>query len=92
MDAPGSNSRAESPFPNPPRIEPLVNERSREAPLRVHSSWEGFAGQPPLEGRPIALDWEAPETFETHTSWIDDAIDRAAKLLAGEVGRCSPRR
>ena len=27
-------------------------------------SWEGFAGKPPLEGRPVALDWGAfPENF-----------------------------
>lgn len=45
-------------------------------------SWEGFAGKPPLEGAPIALDWEAPETFETRKSWLDDAVNEATRRLA----------
>jgi hypothetical protein len=44
-------------------------------------SWEAFAVRPPLEGEPLDLDWEAPETFETRTSWIDDAVAHATALL-----------
>lgn len=45
-------------------------------------SWEGFAGKPSLEGAPISLDWEAPETFETRTTWLDDAVTEATRRLA----------
>lgn len=41
-----------------------------------------LAAHPPLEGHPIALDWEAHETFETRTSWVDDAVIQATKRLA----------
>lgn len=47
-------------------------------------SWQGFAGRPSLEGRPIELGWEAPETFEARTSWLDDAVVQATKLLAAK--------
>jgi len=50
--------------------------------FRIALSWEGFAGKPSLEGRPIHLDWEAKDTFETRETWIDLAIDEAAKLLS----------
>jgi hypothetical protein len=46
-------------------------------------SSEGFAGKPPLEGRPIRLDWEAPEAFETRDSWLDDAVREATRRLGG---------
>lgn len=62
------------------------------APRRAHRrdlgrfsialSWEGFAGKPPLEGAPISLDWEAPETFETRKTWLDDAVTEATRRLA----------
>jgi hypothetical protein len=34
-----------------------------------------------IEGEPIALDWEAPDTFETRGSWVRAAVDEAAKRL-----------
>lgn len=48
----------------------------------VALSWEGFVGQPALEGRPIALDWEAPESFETRKTCIDEAVAEATRRLA----------
>lgn len=51
--------------------------------FRIALSSEGFAGKPPLEGRPIRLDWEAPEAFETRTSWLDDAVAEATRRLGG---------
>lgn len=62
---------------------PLVGPDNRDmGRFTIALSWEGFEGKGSLEGRPIALDWEAPEAFETRETWVDDAIQRARKLLA----------
>jgi hypothetical protein len=45
-------------------------------------SWEAFPGGQPLEGQPISLDWQAPESFESRDTWVDDAVERARALLA----------
>jgi hypothetical protein len=49
--------------------------------FRVALSSEGFVGAPALEGRPIRLDWEAPESWETRETWVDGAIKHADELL-----------
>jgi hypothetical protein len=62
---------------------------NREAPIlcgqcvrfSLALSWEGFAGKGSLEGKPIALDWEAPDTFEARESWVDASVTEAARLL-----------
>jgi hypothetical protein len=35
----------------------------------------------PLEGEPIALDWTAPDTFETRASWVSASAREAIRLL-----------
>jgi hypothetical protein len=35
----------------------------------------------PVEGEPIALDWEAPHRFATRRSWVRAAVSRAVALL-----------
>ncbi len=50
--------------------------------FRVALSREGFPGKPPLEGAPIRLDWQAPETFATRDSWLDASVAEAVSRLA----------
>jgi hypothetical protein len=35
----------------------------------------------PIEGEPLALDWEAPHTFETRSSWTKLAVDDLRRRL-----------
>jgi hypothetical protein len=49
--------------------------------FRVALSFEGFPGKPPLEGAPIRLDWQAPETFATRTSWLDASVSEVGARL-----------
>lgn len=50
--------------------------------FRIALSHEGFPGKPPLEGTPIQLDWQAPETFATRSSWLDASVVEVASRLA----------
>ena len=34
-----------------------------------------------IEGEPLALDWEAPNTFETRKTWVRQAVEEAKKRL-----------
>jgi hypothetical protein len=34
-----------------------------------------------IEGEPLPLDWEAPDTFETRKTWVRGAVEQAKKLL-----------
>ena len=34
-----------------------------------------------IEGEPLRLDWQAPESFDTRSSWVRDAVREAAKRL-----------
>ena len=62
---------------------PVVAPDNRDmGRLRIALSWEAFTDQPTLEGRPLKLDWEAPDTFETRDTWVDAAIEHAGTLLA----------
>lgn len=36
----------------------------------------------PIVGEPVRLDREAPETFETRTSWVHAAVAEAVKRLS----------
>lgn len=49
--------------------------------FRLALSREGFKGKPPLEGAPIRLDWQAPETFATRDSWLDASVAEVDKRL-----------
>jgi hypothetical protein len=49
--------------------------------LRVALSESELKDGVTIEGEPIALEWEAPETFETRKTWVRDAIEQARKLL-----------
>lgn len=49
--------------------------------FRLALSHEGFKGKPPLEGAPIRLDWQAPETFATRESWLDASVAEVDKRL-----------
>jgi hypothetical protein len=49
--------------------------------FRIALSFEGFPGKPPLEGAPIRLDWQAPETFATRTSWLDASVSEVSARL-----------
>ncbi len=49
--------------------------------FRIALSSEAFPGHPTLEGSPIRLDWQAPETFATRDTWLDAAVAEAATRL-----------
>jgi hypothetical protein len=34
-----------------------------------------------IEGESLALDWEAPNTFETRKTWVRQAVEEAKKRL-----------
>lgn len=52
--------------------------------FRIALSFEGFPGKPPLEGAPIRLDWQAPETFATRTSWLDASVSEVSARLTAK--------
>jgi hypothetical protein len=50
--------------------------------LRVALTWaEGSATQRSIEGVPMKLDWEAPYTFATRSTWIDAAVSEALRRI-----------
>lgn len=60
--------------------------------FRVALSHEGFPGKPPLEGAPIRLDWQAPETFATRESWLDASIAEVTTRLGPPPPQAATRR
>jgi len=52
--------------------------------FRIALSSEALPGRPALEGAPIRLDWEAPETFATRETWLDAAVAEATSRLGAE--------
>lgn len=55
--------------------------------FRIALSHEGFPGKPPLEGAPIRLDWQAPETFVTRDTWLDASVAEIISRLAPSGAR-----
>ena len=52
--------------------------------LRVALSESELKDGVTIEGEPLALDWEAPDTFETRKTWVNDAVAHAfTRLQAG---------
>ena len=49
--------------------------------FRIAVSHNELRAGVPIEGEPIALDWEAPHTFDTRDSWVRDALVEAVKRL-----------
>ncbi len=50
--------------------------------FRISLSWEEFPRDgKPLEGREIALDWEAPASFAEHKHWVAASVDKARGLV-----------
>jgi hypothetical protein len=49
---------------------------------RVALSRSALRDGVPIEGEPLQLDWEAPDRFETRTSWVHAAVAEAVSRLA----------
>ena len=50
--------------------------------LRVALSESELNSGVTVEGEPLTLDWDAPDTFETRKTWIREAVEQAKKRLA----------
>jgi hypothetical protein len=44
----------------------------------------------PLEGEPFALDWAAPHTFETRSTWTKLAVDELRRRMGAPAGLAGP--
>jgi hypothetical protein len=49
--------------------------------MRVALSESELKNGVTIEGEPLALDWEAPDTFETRKTWVREAVEQAQKRL-----------
>ncbi|HEX7841450.1 MAG TPA: hypothetical protein VF469_28450, partial [Kofleriaceae bacterium] len=49
--------------------------------LRIAASRSEIREGVPIEGEPVQLDWQAPDTFDTRTSWVRAALTEAVKRL-----------
>jgi len=63
-------------------IDVVGPDREPLGTLRVALSRSELRDGAPIEGEPFSLDWEAPDSFETRTSWVHAAVTEAVKRLA----------
>jgi hypothetical protein len=64
----------------PIRLKGPNNEALGEFKVAISSSYVA-GSESPIEGEPFALDWVAPHTFETRSTWIKLAVDDLRRRL-----------
>src|SRR5262249_45742209 len=63
-------------------IDVVGPDREPLGTLRVALTRSELRDGASIEGAPLQLDWEAPDGFETRTSWVRAAVAEAVKRLA----------